>query len=194
MNRLGEFSPLGQLFYIGCFLKISEVAKTFDCFFYSEKSNLLILPKRVGLHIGVFFHKHIWSLWSHFFVTRGRAFIFEAHGFVFVLVFVFVYESVKKISFEFRFSEIFVDDALKVTRCQRPRPPTLFIYDVWKNVAITWPPTMKSGRPAEGQEAKRKINQKTFFFLFFFFILIRKFRERKKCEALMRNDWMRRSN
>jgi hypothetical protein len=62
VTRLGDFSLFGQLFTLGCFLKLRKVAKIIG----------LLLPQYmlfitfdtmgwVGLHFGRFFLKLIWS-------------------------------------------------------------------------------------------------------------------------------------
>jgi hypothetical protein len=61
VNRLGEFSPTGQLFTLGGFFENYKKSKNFG----------LLLPRLcinldknwVGLHFGRFFDKLIWSPW-----------------------------------------------------------------------------------------------------------------------------------
>jgi hypothetical protein len=50
VTRLAEFSPIGRLFTLGGFLKITEVAHSFGDFFPST-SYVLILTKKGQGHI-----------------------------------------------------------------------------------------------------------------------------------------------
>jgi hypothetical protein len=62
VTRLGQFSPLGQLFSVGSFLTITEVAENFVTIFTRIKWCIYFDKNVLGYYIfGRFFTKQIWS-------------------------------------------------------------------------------------------------------------------------------------
>jgi hypothetical protein len=55
VTRVGEFSPLGQLFAMGNILKLTKRAKNRAVFFKENGYVILILTKCVAQHFGRFF-------------------------------------------------------------------------------------------------------------------------------------------
>jgi hypothetical protein len=49
---LGKFSPIGRLFTLGSFLKITEAGEIFGYFFQQLSLGIDFDKKRVGLHFG----------------------------------------------------------------------------------------------------------------------------------------------
>jgi hypothetical protein len=71
VTRLGVFSPVGRVFTLGSFMKITEVAQIFVQSFFLDNSYALILKKNcLGCILGNFFHKYLATLASR--VTRQR--------------------------------------------------------------------------------------------------------------------------
>jgi hypothetical protein len=68
VTRLGKFSPNGQLFTLGRFFLITEVAQNFGLLFPLYRMLINFDKKWVGLHLRLFCHKLIWSpwCWVHF--------------------------------------------------------------------------------------------------------------------------------
>jgi hypothetical protein len=52
---LGKYSPIGQLFSLGKFLKIKEVAQIIGLLFYTDKLMYLFSHEMVWLYLGRFF-------------------------------------------------------------------------------------------------------------------------------------------
>jgi hypothetical protein len=62
VTRLGEFSPIGRLFTLGSFLKITKVAHIFGASFFPRKKGCVDFSKKwLGLHFERIFQKLIWS-------------------------------------------------------------------------------------------------------------------------------------
>jgi hypothetical protein len=61
VNRLGEFSLIGQLFSVASLYKITEVAQIFGLLFPQYQLYINLDKKLVGTHYGRLFRKLIWS-------------------------------------------------------------------------------------------------------------------------------------
>jgi hypothetical protein len=61
VTRLGDFSPIGQMFTMGSFFNYKSSPKIFVAFFPHRKSNGLILPKTGWAAYWATFYKPIWS-------------------------------------------------------------------------------------------------------------------------------------
>jgi hypothetical protein len=60
---LGDFSPTGWLFTLGCFLTGKSSPINLVHFSWYRRLCIKFDKKWVGLHFGRFFHKPIWSPW-----------------------------------------------------------------------------------------------------------------------------------
>jgi hypothetical protein len=68
VTRSGEISPIGRLFSLGSFMKMTEVVRIFCSSFLHGKCVVLILTKKCfGLHLGLYFGRYFqilnWSPW-----------------------------------------------------------------------------------------------------------------------------------
>jgi hypothetical protein len=64
VTRLGEFSPIGWLFTLGGFVEFYRRALICGTIFPTGEVVHWFWPKKsVGLHLGPFFHKLVWSHW-----------------------------------------------------------------------------------------------------------------------------------
>jgi hypothetical protein len=59
VTRLGQFSPIGRLFSLGTFSKITNLWATI---LSGKLVNQILTKNWVGLYLGRFFQKFIWSL------------------------------------------------------------------------------------------------------------------------------------